>query len=150
MFFVAEFYRGRVLQRLRLALFARLCGAKWRDAEEEFGRNPDVQTAADNLIRSVDRVHGFAAALRKGLGNVQLGTLESTQWFAEVAKRYGVCADPKLALFALAAAIEPQHLQSRFGEELDALLSQVTNQPILRGARLVMLLAIAKSEGAPN
>jgi len=80
---------------------------------------------------------------------MEAGTGPGTQWYTEVAARYQVCSEKGLCEFALKLASQPHQLFSLPETELDGLLGQISEKTVLlRGARLVALLAAAKNPGS--
>jgi hypothetical protein len=76
------------------------------------------------------------------------GTGLGTQWFAEVAVRYQVCLEHGLCEFALQLASQPHQLLLLPEPILDGLLREIKEKiALLRGARLLALLAVTKNSG---
>ena len=133
--------RGRVVARLITRLFAKLCGDRWARAEAAFIANPSSASALQKLEQSVGGPQGFPAILRRDHEKME-NTAALTQWYSDVARRYGICPEPKLCTIALRIACQPEHLLSVSETERGQLLRQVTdNVALLQGARLIAVLA---------
>ncbi|MEK7413128.1 MAG: hypothetical protein AAB263_07410 [Planctomycetota bacterium] len=133
--------RGRVVARLTNRLFAKLCGSHWARAEAAFITNPGSASALQKLEWSVGGPQGFPVILRRDYEKMET-TAALTQWYADVARRYGICSEPKLCTFALRVANQPEHLLSVSEAERKQSIRQITdNVALLRGARLIAVLA---------
>ena len=79
---------------------------------------------------------------------MEAGTGAGAQWYADVATRYQVCSEAGLCEFALQLASNPYHLRRLPKPVLDGLLVEIkANTVLLRGARLLALLAASKEQG---
>jgi hypothetical protein len=144
---LASFRRDRVVRALCQLLYARLCGTRWARAETAFLENPQSAQQTDELVACVDRTPGFAIVLQRDFSKTQGGTSARARWFFELAKSFRVCADPRLIEFALLIAGQPHQVPAK-EEEMGLLLSQVNDKTVLlRGARLLALLDVAKRAG---
>jgi hypothetical protein len=127
---------------LLCAVYGAICGANWVRAEDAFCANPTSRHALDGLQHNVDRRNGFAAVLRRDFTRINDGFVEAARWYAELASRFGICAERRLCDFALGLACQPQRLPEICGQDLDALINHIRNCPaILRGARMLALLS---------
>jgi len=140
--FLPEARRTQVVRGLRTTIYETLCGQNWIRAEEAFVRaaEPNVEL----LQRSVTEKQyaGFAAVLRKDAPKVLANPASIPDWFAEAARRYGVCTDRKLSDFALKLAQMPaSFVDDLEPDELEAGLREMRDHPaILRGARMLALI----------
>jgi hypothetical protein len=86
--------------------------------------------------------------LRRDYEKMEDGTGAGAQWYADVATRYKVCSEAGLSEFALQLASNPCHLLRLPKPVLDGLLLEIkANTVLLRGARLLALLAASKEQG---
>jgi hypothetical protein len=140
--------RSRIIDRIINRLYSRLCGSRWADAETAYLSNPDSEPAVQQLQRSVGGSPGFSAILRRDYERMEAGTNVGTQWFSEVAARYQVCSEGGLCEFALQLASHPDNLLLYPEPALNGLLLEIKkNTVLLRGARLLALLAANKNQG---
>lgn len=140
--------RSRIIDRLINRLFSRLCGSRWAEAEKAFLSNPDAEATLQQLQRSLSGSPGFPAVLRRDYERMEAGTGPGTQWYAEICSRYGVCSEKGLCEFALQLASRPHHLPIMPVSVFEGLLAEVKgNSVLLRGARLLALLAATKDRG---
>lgn len=142
--------RDRIVCALLQAFYAKLCGDRWANAEQTYLSNPSAQNAMDQLQRFFGRQSaGFSVVLRRDFKRMDAGTGSGTNWFVEVASRYGVCSEPELCELALRVASQPLDLLNKSDDELAALLVRLAEMPeLMRGARLVALCAIVASGNA--
>jgi len=140
--------RSRVIDRLVNRLYSRLCGSRWAEAEAVYLSNPQSEPAMRQLERLVGGLPGFSVILRRDYERMEAGTGPGTQWYAEVAARYQVCLEQGLCEFALQLASQPHQLLLLPKPILDGLLREINEKIVLlRGARLLALLAAAKNRG---
>ena len=140
--------RSRVMNRLINRLYSRLCGKRWAEAEAAYLSKPQSAFALQQLERSVGGLQGFPVILRRDYERMEAGTGPGTQWYAQVAARYQVCSDKGLCEFALRLASHPHQLLLLPKPKLDGLLRQINEKIVLlRGARLLALLAATKNHG---
>jgi hypothetical protein len=145
---LASLRRDRVIRALCQMLYARLCGMRWARAEAAFLDEPASTRALDHLVESVDRAAGFAIVLQRDHEKTQGGTQERSRWFFELAHSFRICSDAQLVDFALKLTGQPQQLAATKNDELTRLLHQVSDKTVLlRGARLLALLDVAKRAG---
>ena len=79
---------------------------------------------------------------------MEAGTGERVQWYAEIAARHQVCSEKGLCEFALQLASDPHRVLLLPKPKLDGLLRQINEKTVLlRGARLLALLAATKNRG---
>lgn len=148
---IADIRRDRVVRRLSQVLYARMCGKKWGEAETAFLGNPQSPKALEALVGSIDRFPGFAVILQRDWEKFEAGTPRFANWFAETVSRFEVCSERALAEFALRAVSQPHCLSSIYGGQLNTLLRQVKDKTVLlRGARMLAVLAVAKADSAPG
>jgi hypothetical protein len=146
---LASIRRGYVVARLANRLYAKLCGSRWADAEAAFISNPKSPAALQQLERSVGGSPGFPVILRRDYERMHAGTEPGTRWYAEIAERYEGCSEKSLCEFALRLASQPDRLLALPRTEFDGLLGQLgANTALLRGARLLALLAAANDQNA--
>lgn len=140
--FVAGARRQQVMDGLLLAIYGILCGPQWIRAERRFLDNPNAPRAADNLQAAIGKHGGYSAVLRRDAAGIDHRFASITTWYADLAKRYGVCRDPGLCAFAIRLASQPHRLPRLFGDELEGLLVRLKSSPVLlRGARFLALLS---------
>jgi hypothetical protein len=145
---LASLRRDRVVRALCQHLYARLCGMRWARAEAAFLNDPESTSALNHLVESVDRAAGFAIVLQRDHARTQGGSRERSHWFLGLARSFRVCSDPHLVEFALKLAGQPQQIAATKTDELEKMLGQVGDKTVLlRGARLLALLDIAKRAG---
>ena len=145
---LAGLRRSRVAQRLLNRFYSQLCGKRWGDAETAYISNPDGDNELRQLERSVGGSPGFPIVLRREYQRMEAGTDTGSQWYADVAARYQVCSEVGLSEFALQLASNPCHLLRLPKPVLDGLLLEIkANTVLLRGARLLALLAASKEQG---
>ena len=143
--------RSRVTERLINRLYSRLCGKRWAEAEAAYLSNPRPEDELRQLERLVGGSPGFPVVLRRDYERMQTGTASGTQWYAEVAKRYQVCSENGLCEFALQLASNSDKLLKLPKPVLDGLLLEIKeNTVLLRGARLLAILAASKELGLAN
>jgi hypothetical protein len=143
--------RSRVIERLLNRLYSRLCGPRWAEAEAAYLSNPRSELELRQLERLVGGSPGFPVILRRDYEKMEAGTGPGTQWYSEVAARYQVCLEKGLCEFALQLASYPQHLLQLPKPILDRLLLDIKeNTVLLRGARLLALLAVAQDHSFTN
>lgn len=140
--FLANIRLQQVIDHLLAGLYGFLCGSNWSRAEAAFMKDPVSVRAIDTLLRAVDKRPSFAAVLRRNYELMNGDLTEGCRWFADLAKRYGVCPDPATSSFALKLASAPQKLSRISREQFDRHIREIRNQPaVLRGARLLALLS---------
>jgi hypothetical protein len=140
--------RNRIIERLVHSLYSQLCGRRWADAEAAYLAHPDSNFERQILERSVSGPHAFPIVLRREYDRMEADTSTGTHWFAGVAARYQVSADRGLCEFALQFASRPHGLPPLPDSVLDGLLLDIKkNSALLRGARLVALLAARRNPG---
>jgi hypothetical protein len=148
---LAGLRRGRVTERLINRLYSRLCGRRWAEAEAAYVSNPRPEFELRQLERLVGGSQGFPVVLRRDYERMEAGTAAGTQWYAEVAKRYQVCSEKGLCEFALQLASNSDNLLKLPKPVLEGLLLDIKeNSVLLRGARLLALLAASKELGFAN
>lgn len=139
--FLVDIRHREIIAALLSAIYEKLCGRRWAEAELEFRRKPDSPRAIDKLSREVHRHAGFAAVLRRDFEKMSGNIAEGCRWYADLAARFGVCDVPALCTFALRIASQPHGL-SVASHQLDHFLNEIIQNPtILRGARLLALLS---------
>jgi len=140
--------RSRVAERLLNRLYSHLCGKRWAEAEAAYVSNPRGDYELRQLERLVGGSQGFPVVLRRDYERMEAGTGQGVQWYSDVAKRYQVCSEAGLSEFALQLASNPCHLLRLPKPALDGLLLEIkANTVLLRGARLLALLAASKEQG---
>lgn len=139
---LADSRRARILSALLDQLYQRYCGAPWIQAEQSAVFHQD---ARDRLKQLVDTRPSYAAVLTDGYTRIDASTKSGGAWFAEVSKRYGVCDDAELCLFALQLASTPFAIRDSYQDRVPSLLAAVAG-PLLRGARYLALLSAVASQ----
>jgi hypothetical protein len=144
--------RDRVAGALYQAVFARLCGDRWANAERAYLANPSAPNSMDELQRFFDRKSaGFNVVLRRDFARMEAGTGSGTNWFSDTANRYGVCSDSALCELALRIASQPLELVEKTDEEIASVIAKLIQVPeLMRGARLVALCAIVAAGNTAN
>jgi hypothetical protein len=145
---LAAHRRDHVVCALLQAFYAKLCGDRWAKAERDFLYNPTAPHVIEELQRMFDKKSaGFNVVLRRDASNMDGGTGRGTNWFAEVANRYGICSEVEMCETALRISSEPFALLERSAEEIEDAVNELAQMPsLIRGARLVALCAVV-SEG---
>jgi hypothetical protein len=139
---------NRIITRLATCFFSRVCGSRWAAAETAYLTDTQSEAAQQQLQRLVGSP-GFAAVLRRDCNRMQQGTIAGKAWFADVAHRYGVSSEAGLCEFALQLSSQPHRMLAVPAPAFDALLAEVRkNEALIRGARLVALMAIAEDTAA--
>jgi hypothetical protein len=143
--------RSRVTERLINRLYSRLCGKRWAEAEAAYLSNPRAEAELRQLERLVGGSPGFPVVLRRDYERMEAGTAAGTEWFADVARRYQVCSEKGLCEFTLQLASNSDNLVKLPKSVLDGLLLEIKeNTVLMRGARLLALLAASKELGLAN
>ena len=145
--FLIKVRHQQVVDGIVGALYESLCGQNWVEAESGFRANPKSPEALEVLKSRVDKRPSFAVAIIRNLSSIPSEPAQRTTWFTEVAARYSICNDRKLCEFALRLAKQPNTLTHLPFSELDALVSQILNNPAaVRGARLLTLLTASDDD----
>jgi hypothetical protein len=140
--------RNHVIERLANRLYGRLCGQRWAEVEAAFLSSSQSGFERQTLERSVGGPHSFSVTLGHEYDHMESGTDAGKHWFTGVAARYQTCSDPTLCEFALQFASHPHELPPLPEAILDGLLLEIKkNSVLLRGARLVALLAAKRHPG---
>jgi hypothetical protein len=140
--------RTHIVQRIANQFYSKLCGRRWAEAENAFVRNPGSAVALQQLERAVGGPQGFAVILRRDNEKMDAGTEAGLRWYTEVARRYQICDDPRRCEWSLRLASQPEQFLK--GEELrpaTSLAMQVAGSNLLRGARLLAVLASMRDHG---
>lgn len=133
--------RLRVVNKILLHLYARLCGRKWGDTEHAVLESAGSDTSIQELQRLVGS-HGFAVLLRRDYVRMETSVLDGATWFAEAAARYQVCSDRDLCDLALQLASRPHTLIALPASDLTSRLDDLrANGVLLRAARFVAVVA---------
>ena len=139
---------NRIVTRLVTCFFSRVCGSRWAAAETAYLSDTQSEAALQQLQRLVGSP-GFAAVLRRDHNRMQQGTIAGKAWFADVAHRYSVSLEAGLCEFALQLSSQPHRMLAVPAPAFEALLAEVRkNDALIRGARLVALMAIAGDTAA--
>jgi hypothetical protein len=148
---LAGLRRDRAVRGLCQSLYARLCGDRWGNAEAAFLAEPNSPSALNDIVASVDRLPGYAIVLQRDFEKLEHDVAERTRWFTAISAQFHVCADKRLVDFALQLAGQPHQLVAMDGHQLDGLLREMSDRTVLlRGARLLALLTVAKRSGGPG
>ncbi len=140
---LVEFRHRQVIDCILDAVYGSLCGQHWAEAETGFRKNPKSPETLEILKSWVDKkTPDFAAALVRNRLEIESEPDQCVTWFTEVAMHNKICDDRELCDFALRLASQSQTSSSLPHTDLDTLVSRILNNPaILRGARLLVLLA---------
>ena len=148
---LADARRKNVIRAVMGSLYGSLCGNAWRRAEQSYVAQPEAGgglPALGSSVSSAQEHRGFAPALKLNFQKAQEGVEAAVHWFADVAKRYGVCSDDALCRFALRLASDPAGVRIGYAGQLTKFMTDIAENPVLlRGARLVVLM-VARSEDA--
>jgi hypothetical protein len=148
---LAEIRRRQVTTKLIDAIYAKMCGSQWLEAEQTFLGNPAIPSSADALQHKVHPLGGFAAVIRKDHVRILDELARSIAWYTELAQRYTVCKDAELCEFSVRLAVLPQSLPKRYEGALDKLAKRAAEGPaVIRGARFAAMLCsqLAPAESA--
>ncbi len=131
----------KIRERYLTAIYEKLCGQNWVQAEEGIRNAPGNKRSLDRLQRSIERKPtGFSAVLRREYEQPTDDSPRDLHWYADLAKRYHVCSDAVLTGFAFSLAREAHRIPQQFGDDFDGLLNAVRENPsVLRGARFLQL-----------
>lgn len=148
--FVADARRQKVLDGLFMAIYGAICGPRWAAAEAAYVAGPS-RRKTDELQAAIDRHGGFTAVLRRDAAAIEPRIPVITSWYADLAKRYGVCRDAELCGFAVRLACRPYRLDRQYSDDLEYRLDRLKQSPVvLRGARFIALLCAAQQgDGRP-
>jgi len=136
---LAEIRRKQVTRELTNAIYARVCGKHWADAEHTFRQSPQSGSTVETLQHKVSKFGGFGAVIKRDF--TKFLTDEAADWYAELCKRYNVCKNRALCEFAIRLAFEPRKMSSDYGAKLDQLAKDGASSPeVIRGARFGALL----------
>lgn len=139
--FISNSRQKHVVDGLLNAIYGALCGANWARAETKFVANPTALWAARNLQAEIGQCGGFSSVLHRDATTIESNIAAITAWYTDLAKRYGVCRDPKLCEFAIKLASQPHRLPRSFPNDLEESLDRLKKYPaLLRGARFAALL----------
>jgi hypothetical protein len=145
---LVQIRRNRIAQRLVARLYARLCGEQWAQAESDYLAGNHSNYSKQALERAVGGPHSFAIVLGREYDRMDEGTIPGKLWFASVAARYKICSEPGICEFALQFASHPHELPPVPQAVLAGWLQDLKARGVLlRGARLVALLAASKDAG---
>lgn len=143
---LAEARRTQVTRALTNAIFARVCGKHWTNAEQTFLEAPRAPSSADALQHKVCDFSGFGVVIKDNYAKFLSD--EAVAWYAELCKRYKVCESRTLCEFAIRLAFEPRKMSAIYKDKLDELAKQAAASPtVVRGARFGKLLC---KEFLPN
>ena len=131
----------KIKDRYLAAIYEKICGRNWVQAEEALMNSPGNGQLLDTLQRSVERrPTGFSAVLRRECEQPTDEVPKDVRWYAELATRYRVCADASVIEFAYFLAREAHQIPRQFGKDVDGFLDRVRDNPsVLRGARFLQL-----------
>ncbi|WP_116002743.1 hypothetical protein [Consotaella salsifontis] len=142
--------RDSVAAGILSAIYEMVCGFNWMKAEDALCAAPKSERARDGLQHNIERKNGFGAVLRRDFARIDDGLAQATQWYVELAERYGICKERRLCEFALRLACQPQRLIEVYDRDLDELFRSLRNCPaILRGARMLALLSANRDHDGP-
>lgn len=143
--FLVDVRRRQVTRRIFNAIFKSICGANWARAEEDFAARPSSPDALGVLRSLVDRHTRFGRALASQ-SDVEGSDSAVAARFASEAGRLGVSRDRHLCDFVLRFADRQEDVLT--APLLDDNVAQLVDNPaLLRGARLMSLLAEHHGDG---
>jgi hypothetical protein len=141
---LAEIRRKQVTREMANAIFERICGKHWANAERSFHEHSQTSSTVDALQHKVCDLGGFGAVIKRDYAKFL--NAGATDWYAELCKRYNVCKNRALCDFAIRLAFEPQKLFRIYGAKLDEFAKEAASNPaVIRGARFGTLLCAAFS-----
>lgn len=143
---------SRITAQIHAAIYEKLCGENWVQAEEAFkDKKLASNQVQDAMLRRVGRNRGFKAALRRHSNQFRNDIAQTVNWYDDLARRYAVCTEQEQCEFAVMLTREPHALPDRFGRDLDRISKEAaSNSELLRGARFADLVSSAGTEGGEN
>ena len=141
---LAGLRRDHVVNALLQGFFGKLCGERWARLERQYMDQPSAQSTIIELGQMFDRKSGgFNVMLRRDFAKMNEGTGPGSNWFFDIASRYGICSDSELCETALKVASEPTFLLAQTDEEIRDTVAALEGHPgLLRGARLVAITSV--------
>lgn len=131
--------REHIIRKIHGAIYKKLCGPNWADAEVNFLERKD-SFHIKTLQKHIDRNGGFAAALEKACVERQKGGGDMIQWYAGLAHRHGVSKDREICEFAARLAFEPHKVSEKYTDKPNDFWHRaLSNTEALRGARYASL-----------
>ncbi|MBL4802359.1 MAG: hypothetical protein JKY45_10735, partial [Emcibacter sp.] len=144
--FLANARRRQVISGLRTNIYGVLAGWDWARAETSF-MDQKPQCGLSKFQAILGHSTGFAVVLRRDAANVENNRKSTSDWYADLARRYKVCTDAKLCAFAVDFAHDPHQVLHIYQKELPILLAGLLKKPfLLKGARFATLVS-ASAEG---
>jgi hypothetical protein len=145
---LATVRQEQVKEGLVSAIYGCLCGERWARSEAPFRSGSDGHTTLDDLKTGVDGKTGFAAVINLNYRRMDGTFNEGAAWYADVSKRYKVCAQPETCIAALWFASDPGRLADDLSDgDLERLTDTLAANPVLlRGARLLALLSANRGQ----
>ena len=138
---LSEIRRNGIVKQLIASIFAKLCGTNWSRAEEAFKELPTDPNTREGLHKTVGRNKEFNTEIQMRACQFGGAIEEVVQWYAEIARRYGVCSELNFCEFAVILAQTPHTLAAKYSDGLDAFVKMAASNPeVLRGARYASLL----------
>ncbi|HEY1559257.1 MAG TPA: hypothetical protein VGF71_00030 [Caulobacteraceae bacterium] len=130
------------------AIYERICGEGWARSEAAFRSSSSGQTTLDDLKSHVDGRTGFAAVINLHFRRMDGNFTEGAAWYADLSRRYKVCAQPATCVAALWFASDPARLAADLSDgDLERLTEELAANPaVLRGARLLALLSANRGQ----
>lgn len=139
--YLADIRRGQVERELLAAIYRRLCGPNWAEAESAFLQSTSAQVSVEPLRCRVGKQTGFGAVLQRDYDRVDADENQVCRWYGDLARRYSVCMDRELCEFSIRLATKAEKVAALYGDKLDEMLRRaISNPEILRGARFAALL----------
>ncbi len=135
--------RSLVLRGMEDQLFETMCWQEWIRAERNYRESdPVTPDAQERLENSIDGHISFALGLSRAKDDVLTDSIgDSARSLLGHAIRYHICGDQVLCEAALRLAGTPDHFADWAGSNLVKVLDALVKlQPLLRGARMVVLL----------
>jgi len=148
--FLPDARRLQLTDGLACAIYKHLCGWHWARAERAYLAAPRSDNAIDGLRHSVHNRAAFAIVLRRDYQRMEDDFDRASAWYADLARRYDICAEQNVCDAALRLAAAPHRFSQMAGDELDSMLDVLRESPaVLRGARMLALLSANDGNAGP-
>lgn len=137
----------KIINGIHDALYKIICGENWADAEVCYKNNLNSSKSHENLKARVGKNAVFVNALVEEIPGIVDDPIQMMSRFSQITTSHNHGLSSKHCDFSFRLATEPHVLSDLYADEIDGLLSHVLDNPsILRGARLVQLLAMNEGE----
>jgi len=148
---LARLRQQQVIEAIWKAIYDKICGTEWAQAENVYKASPASNHALGILKQRVHALPGLSAILARDYEKAASTPQVRTAWFCDITQRYGICDDQELCEFALRAVSQPQNIIATYGDGVAGSFERLSGNPtVLRAARLVALLAAIKAPVAPG